>query len=808
MTTRRVSVTVGLCAIAGFALFGSSATPRAQVAGPTPSTSIPERALSAARARGTVRIIVGLDVPVALETTLGAADTRVQRAAITSAQASVISRVTRAHPSATRTFRYIPYLALEVDEADLQAIAARPEVRSIEIDELAAPMLGESVALIGASDSQMAGFGGGFVTVAVLDTGVDKTHPFLAGKVWSEACYSSTTSQSDSMCPGGASSSTAPGSGVPCALSSCGHGTHVAGIVAGKGSGFSGVAKDASLISIQVFSSFTTPEDCAPDPAPCARSFTSDQILGLERVYALRDHYIGAVSISLGGALFTSPCDADPRKAIIDQLRAAGIATIIASGNDGSTTALSAPACISTAISVGSTTDGSSGPADQVSSFSNSNQYLSLLAPGQTIVSSVPGGMFAGFNGTSMAAAHVAGAWAIMKQDRRPTVTEILDKFVTTGTGILDPRNGLTKPRINVNAARTTPCIYSVTPRQVFVGRSAGSTEIAVTTADGCYWSQGFPSPFIIGTGEVDHFGSGTVTLLYTDNPGANQRDGQLVIAGVVVTISQSGGKTRLPMDVNGDGHADIIWQHLGDGSLATWFLDGATVIGTEYLSINQVTDLNWRIVGSGDLNGDGYSDIVWQHQTQGYLAVWFLRGSQVISTEFLSIDRVADTNWKIRGVGDTNDDGMADLIWQHQTEGWLAVWYMRGTQVTATQFLSVNRVADTDWQIAGAGDTNRDGKADIIWQHRTDRRLAVWYLDGIRVTGTRLLSIDRRTDPQWIIRGVGDTNGDGKSDVLWQNDATGDLEVWYLDGSDVTSLRSLSIPQVSDTNWKVAGPG
>ena len=271
------------------------------------------------------------------------------------------------------------------------------------------------------------------------------------------------------------------------------------------------------------------------------------------------------------------------------------------------------------------------------------------------------------------------------------------------------------------------------------------------------------------------------------------------------MTIAQRGNS---PGDVNGDGRADIIWQNIGDGSLATWFLDGFTVIGTELLSISHVADLDWRIAGSGDLNGDGYADVVWQHETTGSLAVWFLRGSQVISTQFLSVDRVADTNWKIRGVGDTNGDGMADLVWQHQTEGWLAVWYMNGTQVTATQFLSVNRVADTDWQIAGAGDTNGDGKADIVWQHRTAGWLAVWYLNGIQVTNTAFLSIDHRTDPQWIIRGVGDTNGDGKSDVLWQNDTTGGLEVWYLDGFTVTSQGSLSIPQLSDTNWKVAGPG
>lgn len=417
---------------------------------------------AAARRDGTVRVIVGLRVPFAPAMSLTTAEARQQNTEIAAAASAVSQRfastIARA-PHHARGYDSVPFLALEVTPAELDRLAADPDVISITPDMVLRATLLESAPLVRAPEAWAAGFTGKGQTIAVIDSGVDKSHRFLSGKVVSEACYTSRA------CPGGGSSSTASGSGRPCSASDCDHGTHVAGIAAGRlPSGLSGIAPDAQIIAIQVFT---------PTSSSDSTTNMSDALKGLERVFALKDSFdIAAVNMSLGStATFSSACDAyvPAMAAMIDQLKAAGIATVVASGNGGSANGISMPACISGAVSVGSVSDRNWGTcsfsgiapgptgADVVACYSNSAGMLSLLAPGSVISSSVPNGGYGEKHGTSMAAPHVAGAFAVLAE-KAPTasVAELLTALRTTGKKIADYRNGRVTPRIDVKAALDT----------------------------------------------------------------------------------------------------------------------------------------------------------------------------------------------------------------------------------------------------------------------------------------------------------------------------------------------------------------
>jgi subtilisin len=433
----------------GAAAFAKASAPRQDVTPPR----IPPQVRAMAEAGRHVRIIVGLRARATAE--------------------NVIGRSAAGELRDIRRFRTIPFFAADASPEALKRLEADPSVATIEEDAADAPSLAQSVPLVGAPPAWAAGFSASGWTVAVVDTGVDAFHPFLDGKVVSEACYSNAGGGAEgiSLCPGGAPSSTAAGSASPCAgYAVCEHGTHVAGIAAGRGGAFSGVGRDATVLAIQTYTGFPAGSPTCGGSA-CIVAFASDQILALERVLELRDTYrIAAVNMSLGGSVKfsdTASCDAanPSRKAAIDNLRSAGIATVISSGNSGYVDGLAAPACISSAIAVGSTTK-----ADVMSSFSNAAPFLSLLAPGESIVSSVPGGGFASLSGTSLAAPHVAGAWAVLKQ-RRPgaSVAEIRAALRGTGLPIADERSAGSPvfPRIRIDqaiAALTTTLIALDTP--------------------------------------------------------------------------------------------------------------------------------------------------------------------------------------------------------------------------------------------------------------------------------------------------------------------------------------------------------
>jgi len=423
---------------------------------------------------GAISVIVEYETPGVTVSALNELEDKDILASVASARSLFVSSLSPATQNRmSDSFQYYPGVVMQMNSDALAEIQSNPLVKDVYINKLNKPFLAQSRSIVHAGSGTSEVLGEGW-TVAVLDTGSDKNHDFLrssgAAKVVSEACYSGfgiSDPRIQRLCPGNAAASTVTNSGLNCTgFDGCDHGTHVAGIAVGEGLAFGGVASRANLIAMQVFTGLVnlTGDDLSlcGGATRCILSSDSDIINGMERVFALRNtHNIAAVNFSLGGGRFASSCAGENTAftATVARLKAAGIAVIAATGNEGLSGSLASPACIPDVIAVGATSDftgtrfGFSFELDVPTFYSNTHPLLDLYAPGSAIQSSVPGNGFEEFDGTSQATPHVAGAFAVLKQANPDATVDQLEALLkSVGPDVVSPA-GTVRKRLDLGRA-------------------------------------------------------------------------------------------------------------------------------------------------------------------------------------------------------------------------------------------------------------------------------------------------------------------------------------------------------------------
>jgi hypothetical protein len=291
-----------------------------------------------------------------------------------------------------------------------------------------------------------------------------------------------------------------------------------------------------------------------------------------------------------------------------------------------------------------------------------------------------------------------------------------------------------------------------------------------------------------------------------------------------VFTSSSNTASYELKVDSKNAMHADLLWRNYGtpgeSGKTNSWVMDGVNPQQT--VNYTNVVDLNWKIAGTGDFNKDGQSDLVWRNYgtsgpDAGKVVIWTMNGVNATQTVYMPFT-VSDTNWHIEGVADFNQDGQSDLVWRNYgtsgtDAGKVAIWTMNGTSPVQTIYAPFT-IADTNWKIEGVADFNQDGQTDLVWRNygtsgQDAGKVAIWTMNGVNPSQT-IYAPFTVADTNWHIEGIADFNKDGQSDLVWRNYGTsgqdaGKVAIWTMNGTN--PVQTVYMPfTVSDPNWHLEG--
>jgi hypothetical protein len=273
-----------------------------------------------------------------------------------------------------------------------------------------------------------------------------------------------------------------------------------------------------------------------------------------------------------------------------------------------------------------------------------------------------------------------------------------------------------------------------------------------------------------------------------------------------------------VPFAVSTAAATELIWQNAASYQVnANYYggTGGATLTGWATLNSGRGAS-GWRVAATGDFDGNGTPDLVWQDQTTGQVNVNYYGGAGGTTlTGWAMLNSGAGmSGWEVVAAADFDGNGVPDLVWQDQTTGQVNVNYYGGSggaSIIGSAILN-SGAGTSGWKVVAAADFDGNGTPDLVWQDQTTGQVNVNYYGGVggaNLTGWAMLNSGAGTSG-WKVVGAADFNGTGVPGLIWQNQTTGQVNVNYYGGSRGAVLTGWAMLNsgAGTSGWKVVAAG
>jgi hypothetical protein len=292
--------------------------------------------------------------------------------------------------------------------------------------------------------------------------------------------------------------------------------------------------------------------------------------------------------------------------------------------------------------------------------------------------------------------------------------------------------------------------------------------------------------------GNPDFKGGDTLTVATSDGT-ATDTD---TIAITVNAIAPAPWIFIASGDFNGDGTHDVLWQDPITGDTIEWLMSPNGGVG----SIPPTPPAGgWDLVAAGDFNGDGIHDLMWKNASTGTTSEWLMSPNGGIGS---NPSTPATGGWDVIATGDFNGDGTTDIMWKTATGGITSEWLMSPNGGIGSNPTSIP--ATPGWDVIATGDFNGDGTTDIMWKTATGGITSEWLMSSDGGILSNPTSIPATAG--WDVIATGDFNGDGTTDIMWKTASGGITSEWLMSPDGGILSNPTSIP--ATPGWDVIATG